>query len=88
MAEGRREEAWNYVSHLMAAIHNGNPFRSGGDAKASDFNPTLSDSKKPDAMMPLSMLSGLIVKPQPAAPHRPPGQLIGGGTTPANLPIK
>lgn len=85
MADGRREEMWNYTSHIMAALHNSNPYRS-NDAKPSDFNPTLRSNspKEPDIVLPLAMLSGLIAKP----PVRPPGQLIGGGTTPATLPHK
>jgi len=83
MAEGVREEWWNHTSHLMAALHNSNPYRK-GDAKPSDFNPTLRSSRsEPDIMLPLSQLSGLIVKE-----HRTPGKLIGGGTQPIIPPKK
>jgi|GEM_PF-6579530 len=83
MAEGVREEWWNHTSHLMAALHNSNPYRK-DDAKPSDFNPTLRRGRKePDVMVPLSQLSGLIVKE-----NRKPGTLIGGGTQPVLPPTK
>lgn len=60
MAEGRREEAWNHTSHLLAMLHNVNLADPGKDGREpAHFNP-MHRPEEVKQMIPVSSLKGIF----------------------------
>jgi hypothetical protein len=72
MADGRRREAWNHTSHLLALIYNMNRSSQSKAMTPQEFHPMHGDpsAEKPRQKVPISALRDVFLRDR-TAKHQP-----------------